>query len=156
MTEERKRRRKSLRSMKSLRSISSCGSIQEGVKRKRKAKGQIIDYVWYDESSEVSLSKVMKLLRPSKKGKMTIGKCKWRKEAVNLSGTLKSPAPSQLCPSCPHTCNTKNALRVHLYRMHRDGISQKKNAKRDENSEKEVVKFFDGKKTATMKNLASR
>ena len=82
LTEERRSSRKSLRG------ISSCGSIQEGVKRKREAKGQIIDYVWYDKSSEASLSKVMRLLRPSKKGKMTIRKCMFRREAINLPGTL--------------------------------------------------------------------
>ena len=43
----------------------------------------------------------------------------------------------------------------HMYRMHRNGISQKKNTKRDKISKKVVVKFFDDRKTATMKNLAS-
>ena len=85
MPEERKRKR----SRKSLRSISSCGSIQEGAKGKTKAKDQILDYVWYDKSSEASLSKVMRLLRPSKKGKMTIRKYMFRREAINLPGTLK-------------------------------------------------------------------
>ena len=220
LTEER-------RSRKSVRNTSSSGSIQEGDKRKGKTNGQMIDYVWYDKSSEASLSKVMKLLRPSKK--MTTGKCEWRREDVNLPGILKFsssqlecykhaprlevpglPAestrekttldieeqfmmvkedpdtcrtvwncskcnytsmrryamkihierhmsgPSHQCPSCSHTCATKNALRVHMCRMHRNESLKKKNTKKYKISKKVVLKFVDDKKTATMKNLASR